>query len=38
MSKISLVEAVKLKSVLSKRIHELEEEMDRVALVPLLIS
>ncbi len=38
MSKISLAEAVKLKSVLPKRIHELEEEMDRVALVPLLIS
>ena len=37
MSKISLAEAVKLKSVLSKRIHELEEEMDRLALVPLFI-
>ncbi|AZB41814.1 hypothetical protein CEF21_05570 [Bacillus sp. FJAT-42376] len=31
MANISLAEAVKLKSVLSKRIHELEEEMDRVA-------
>ncbi|MTH54983.1 hypothetical protein GKZ89_16390 [Bacillus mangrovi] len=31
MTKVSLAEAVKLKSVLSKRIHELEEEMDRVA-------
>ena len=28
MANISLAEAVKLKSVLSKRIHELEEEMD----------
>ncbi|MED4211938.1 hypothetical protein SAMN04487776_10931 [Priestia megaterium] len=35
MSKISLAEAVKLKSVLSKRIHELEEEMDRVAFVEI---
>jgi hypothetical protein len=35
MSKISLAEAVKLKSVLSKRIHELEEEMDRVAFIDL---
>lgn len=33
MSKLSLAEAVKLKSVLAKRIHELEEEMDRVAFV-----
>lgn len=33
MANISLAEAVKLKSVLSKRIHELEEEMDRVAFV-----
>jgi hypothetical protein len=31
MGKISLAEAVKLKSVLSKRIQELEEEMDRAA-------
>ena len=30
MANISLAEAVKLKSVLSKRIHELEEEMDRL--------
>lgn len=35
MTKISLAEAVKLKSVLSKRIHELEEEMDRVAFVEI---
>ena len=35
MSKISLAEAVKLKSVLSKRIHELEEEMDRLAFVEI---
>jgi transcription antitermination factor NusG len=35
MPKISLAEAVKLKSVLSKRIHELEEEMDRVAFVEI---
>lgn len=35
MSKISLAEAVKLKSVLSKRIHELESEMDRVAFVEM---
>jgi CRISPR/Cas system CMR subunit Cmr4 (Cas7 group RAMP superfamily) len=35
MSKISLAEAVKLKSVLSKRIHELEEEMDRVAFMEI---
>ncbi|GAF66079.1 hypothetical protein BTS2_2979 [Bacillus sp. TS-2] len=33
MAKISLAESVKLKSVLSKRLHELEEEMDRVAFV-----
>lgn len=33
MANISLAEAVKLKSVLAKRIHELEEEMDRVAFV-----
>ncbi|MBO1909936.1 hypothetical protein [Sporosarcina sp. 6E9] len=31
MGKISLAEAVKLKSVLTKRIHELEEEVRRVA-------
>lgn len=35
MAKISLAEAVKLKSVLSKRIHEFEEEMDRVAFVEI---
>jgi hypothetical protein len=35
MPKTSLAEAVKLKSVLSKRIHELEEEMDRVAFVDI---
>ncbi|MED4455775.1 hypothetical protein ABET41_09050 [Metabacillus fastidiosus] len=35
MQKISLAEAVKLKSVLSKRIHELEEEMDRLAFVEI---
>lgn len=35
MNKISQAEAVKLKSVLSKRIHELEEEMDRVAFVQI---
>ncbi|MDQ0232636.1 hypothetical protein [Metabacillus malikii] len=35
MPKISLAEAVKLKSVLSKRIHELEEEMDRVAFIDI---
>ncbi|MDQ0272334.1 hypothetical protein [Cytobacillus purgationiresistens] len=35
MPKISLAEAVKLKSVLSKRIHELEEEMDRLAFVEI---
>ncbi|WP_110114411.1 hypothetical protein [Bacillus sp. CGMCC 1.16541] len=33
MANLTLAEAVKLKSVLSKRIHELEEEMDRVAFV-----
>lgn len=31
MAKISLAEAVKLKSILAKRIHELEEEMFRLA-------
>lgn len=31
MSRITLAEAVKLKSVLNKRIHELEDEMRRVA-------
>ena len=31
MSNITLAEAVKLKSVLTKRIHELEDEMRRVA-------
>lgn len=31
MAKISLAEAVKLKSILNKRIQELEGEMDRVA-------
>ncbi|MEW9110433.1 MAG: hypothetical protein AB2374_13855 [Cytobacillus gottheilii] len=35
MPNISLAEAVKLKSVLSKRIHELEEEMDRTAFVEI---
>ncbi len=35
MSNLSLAEAVKLKSVLAKRIHELEEEMDRVAFVDI---
>ena len=35
MANISLAEAVKLKSVLSKRIHELEEEMDRVAFMEM---
>ncbi|ANU26202.1 hypothetical protein [Planococcus versutus] len=35
MSNLSLAEAVKLKSVLAKRIHELEEEMDRVAFVEM---
>ncbi|RAS75844.1 hypothetical protein [Priestia endophytica] len=35
MATISLAEAVKLKSVLSSRIHELEEEMDRVAFVEI---
>ncbi|MDN7242790.1 hypothetical protein QWY14_13335 [Planococcus sp. N028] len=33
MTNLSLAESVKLKSVLAKRIHELEEEMDRVAFV-----
>ncbi|MFD1927018.1 hypothetical protein ACFSFY_02865 [Sporosarcina siberiensis] len=31
MSKITLAEAVKLKSILKKRIHELDDEMRRVA-------
>jgi hypothetical protein len=31
MAKLTLAEAVKLKSILNKRVHELEEEMDRVA-------
>lgn len=35
MPNISLAEAVKLKSLLSKRIHELEEEMDRVAFIEI---
>ncbi|WP_079508743.1 hypothetical protein [Mesobacillus jeotgali] len=35
MNKITLAEAVKLKSVLAKRIRELEEEMDRVAFVTI---
>lgn len=35
MSNISLAEAVKLKSVLAKRIHELEEEMYRVSFVEI---
>lgn len=35
MNKLSLAEAVKLKSVLSKRIHELEDEMDRAAFVTI---
>lgn len=35
MANISLAEAVKLKSVLSKRIHELEDEMDRLAFVEM---
>lgn len=35
MNKISQAEAVKLKSVLSKRIHELEAEMSRVAFVQI---
>lgn len=35
MANISLAEAVKLKSVLSKRIHELEEEMDRLAFIEM---
>lgn len=33
MNKISQAEAVKLKSILSKRIHELEEEMEREELL-----
>lgn len=35
MNKISQAEAVKLRSVLNKRIHELEDEMDRVAYVQI---
>ncbi|MCD8511859.1 MAG: DIP1984 family protein [Bacillus sp. (in: Bacteria)] len=35
MAKITLAEAVKLKSILSKKIHELEEEMMRVAFVQI---
>lgn len=35
MAKISLAEAVKLKSILNKRIQELEGEMDRVAFVEI---
>lgn len=35
MTKISLADAVKLKSVLSKRIFELENEMDRVAYIDI---
>ncbi|MCT2535463.1 DIP1984 family protein [Aquibacillus koreensis] len=35
MANITLAEAVKLKSILSKRIHELEEEMFRVAFVQM---
>ncbi|WP_409291437.1 hypothetical protein [Peribacillus sp. SCS-37] len=35
MSKLTLAEAIKLKSVLNKRIHELEDEMDRVAFVEI---
>lgn len=35
MANLSLAEAVKLKSVLAKRIHELEEEMYRVAFVEI---
>ncbi|RSD28662.1 hypothetical protein [Mesobacillus subterraneus] len=35
MNKITLAEAVKLKSVLAKRIRELEDEMDRVAFVTI---
>ena len=31
MANITLAEAVKLKSILTKRIHELEDEMRRVA-------
>lgn len=35
MTNITLAEAVKLKSVMSKRIHELEAEMDRIAFVEI---
>lgn len=35
MANLSLAEAVKLKSVLAKRIHELEEEMYRVSFVEI---
>lgn len=35
--KLSLAEAVKLKSVLNKRIHELEFEMNRVGFVEVSI-
>lgn len=35
LAKITLAEAVKLKSILNKRVHELEEEMDRVAFVEM---
>ena len=35
MSNISLAEAVKLKSVLSKRIHELEEELNQIGFVEI---
>lgn len=35
MTNISLADAVKLKSVLSKRIHELEDEMDRTAFIEI---
>ncbi|MCJ7840467.1 DIP1984 family protein [Lederbergia sp. NSJ-179] len=35
MAKINLAEAVKLKSILTKRIHELEEEIRRVAFVTI---
>ncbi|MFZ3590702.1 hypothetical protein ACOI1C_15975 [Bacillus sp. DJP31] len=38
MTKVSLAEAVKLKSILSKRIHELEEEMYRVAFVQIEVG
>lgn len=36
MPNISLAEAVKLKSVLTKRIHELDEELNRVAFVEIV--